>query len=88
MAPDHPSASAPVAAADQYLPLKQLATYAGLSERTLRKHLTHPLRPLPSFKIGGRVLVRRSEYDSWAARFRVQSSPAVGAIVNDVLRGF
>ena len=72
---------------DAYFPLKRLAEYAGLSERTLRTYLSHPLYPLPSFKIGARVLVRRSEYDSWAARFKVQASSSITAIVDDVMRG-
>jgi predicted DNA-binding transcriptional regulator AlpA len=72
---------------DRYFSLPQLSVYASLSVRTLRKYLTHAVYPLPSFRIGGRVLVRRSEYDAWALRFRVQPTSAVEAIVNDVMRG-
>lgn len=75
------------AADDRYFSLPQLSAYASLSVRTLRKYLTHAVYPLPSFRIGGRVLVRRSEYDAWAARFRVQATSAVDAIVSDIMRG-
>ncbi len=54
---------------DAYLPLRALARYAGLSVRTLRSYLVHGSSPLPHYRIGGRVLVRRSEFDAWAARF-------------------
>jgi excisionase family DNA binding protein len=60
---------------DGYLPLKALARYSGLSVRTLRRYLTDASRPLPSYRIGGKVLVRRAEFDAWAKQFRV--SPAV-----------
>ncbi|MAG69295.1 MAG: hypothetical protein CL471_03210 [Acidobacteria bacterium] len=69
-----------------YLPLKALARYSGLSVRTLRSHLSDPVRPLPHYRIGGKVLVRRSDYDAWAAAFRVESG-ALGRVVDDVMEG-
>jgi predicted DNA-binding transcriptional regulator AlpA len=72
---------------DAYLPLPQLSSYAGLSVRTLHKYLTHPAHPLPCYRIGGRVLVRKSEYDSWAARFRSVSPSTVDRLVSEALRG-
>jgi hypothetical protein len=72
---------------DVYLPLKQLSAYGGLSVRTLRGYLTHALHPLPHFRIGGRVLVRRSDYDAWAARFRVTPAERVADLVEGMLKG-
>jgi lambda repressor-like predicted transcriptional regulator len=75
-------------AEDPYLPLKALSAYAGLSVRTLRSYLIHPVHPLPHYRIGGKVLARRSEFDAWAARFRVQPADArhtVDTIVDAVL---
>lgn len=72
---------------DAYLPLTALASYAGLSVRKLREYLTHPVYPLPSYRIGGKVLVRRSEFDVWAQQFRTAPRSTVNAIVTDVLRG-
>jgi predicted DNA-binding transcriptional regulator AlpA len=71
----------------RYLPLRALAQYAGLSVRTLRTYIVHPAHPLPCYKIGGKVLVRQSEYDEWAARFRCAPTSTVDALVADVLRG-
>jgi hypothetical protein len=72
---------------DAYLPLVGLAAYAGLSVRTLRGYLTHPSRPLPHYRIGGKILVRRSEFDAWAATFRAVEAEHVSAFVADVLQG-
>jgi hypothetical protein len=71
----------------EYLPLKALAIYAGLSVRTLGGYLVHAARPLPHYKIGGRVVVKRSEYDAWVQAFRVAKSGAVDAIVDEILAG-
>jgi lambda repressor-like predicted transcriptional regulator len=72
---------------DQYFPLTALSTYAGLSVRTLRNYLTHASHPLPCYRIGGKVLVRRSDYDTWAARFRAISSSKVDTFVREAMRG-
>lgn len=73
---------------DAYLPLKTLADYSGLSVRTLRSYLTHPAHPLPCYRIGGKVLVRRSEFDQWAGQFRALPPSTVDALVTDALRGW
>ena len=72
---------------DRYLSIRQLAAYGGLSVRTLRTYLTHPVHPLPCYRVGGKVLVRRSEYDSWMSRFRASGVPFVNDVVADVMRG-
>lgn len=51
---------------DPFLSLKALAGYSGLSVRKLRQHLEDPAHPLPCYRIGGKIVVRRSEYDAWA----------------------
>ncbi len=72
---------------DAYLPLRALSSYSGLSIRTLRGYLSHQAHPLPCYRIGGKVLVRRSDYDSWATRFRANVAPAVDRVVDAVIRG-
>ena len=64
------SGSAEYGASDGYMSLKTLTEYSGMSIRTLRNWISHPVRPLPHYRIGGKLLVRRSEYDSWAKGFR------------------
>jgi excisionase family DNA binding protein len=71
----------------EYLPLKELAVYSGLSVRTLRAYLRDPAAPLPYFQpAGGKLLVKRSDFDAWMARFRKDNPGAVDQIVNDLLR--
>jgi len=59
---------------DPYLDLRALAQYAGLSVRTLRGWLHHHDVPLPHHDVGGKVLVRRSEFDQWMQQFRDRRS--------------
>jgi excisionase family DNA binding protein len=77
----------PVRIDDVYLPLVELSKYAGLSVRTLRGYLSDRTRPLPHYRVGGKLLVKRSEFDAWMATFRDQAVSTVDALVDDVLRG-
>ena len=70
-----------------YFSLKALAVYSGLSVRTLRGYLTNPARPLPHLRIGGKILVRRSDFDAWADGFRASMPERVSALVADALEG-
>ncbi len=73
---------------DPYLSLRALATYSGCSVRWLRDRLTDPQHPLPCYRLpGGKVLVRRSEFDGWLARYRQVGRPDVDRLVDDVLAG-
>ncbi len=72
---------------DPYLPLAALSAYAGLSVRTLRKALTDPVHPLPHYRQGGgKILIRRSEFDQWMIRFR-QEGPDLDALVSEIAKG-
>ena len=68
---------------DPWLSLRGLAGYSGLSVRKLRDCLTRPVRPLPHFRVDGKILVRRSDFDTWMQAFR--DTPDVDRIVRDVL---
>ena len=72
---------------DPFLSLKALAGYSGLSVRKLRDLLDDPARPLSHYRIGGKILVRRSEFDAWMVAYRQQGRPCVDQIVSAVLRG-
>jgi Helix-turn-helix domain len=73
---------------DPYLGIKALAAYSGCSVRWLRDQLTAGLHPLPCYRLpGGKILVRRSEFDAWLARYRHVGSPNVARVVDDVLAG-
>ncbi len=72
---------------DPYLSLKALSAYAGLSIRTLRMALTDPVHPLPHYRPGGgKILVRRSDFDRWMTKFR-QESPDLDALVSEIAKG-
>ena len=71
---------------DPYLSLAALARYGGLSIRKLRAHLTDVAHPLPCYRVGGKILVRRSEFDAWMAAFRQRGRVDVDQLVADVLR--
>jgi Helix-turn-helix domain len=73
---------------DRYLALRRLADYAGLSVRTLRNYLSHPACPLPYYRVGGKILVRQREFDTWMIQFQARSTGVdIDAIVNDVIQG-
>ncbi len=71
---------------DPFLSIRALASYSGLSVRKLRDCLIDPGHPLPSYRVGGKIVVRRSEFDAWIAAYRTQGRANVDRIVSDVLR--
>jgi Helix-turn-helix domain len=77
-----PSARAP---AREYLTLKDLAGYCAIGTRRLRDHLTDAEHPLPHFRVGGKILVRRSDFDAWIGAYRRIGAPDVERIVREVI---
>jgi excisionase family DNA binding protein len=72
---------------DPFLSLRALASYSGLSVRKLREHLADPPHPLPHYRVGGKILVRRSEFDAWMGQYRQVGGADVELIVADVFKG-
>ena len=77
-----PPAQAPAA---EYLTLKDLAAYCAIGMRRLRDHLTDPGHPLPHFRVGGKILIRRSDFESWLIAYRRVGAPDVERIVHEVV---
>ena len=77
----------PVRELDQYLPLRDLSRYSGLVVRTLRAYLVQPSHPLPHYRMAGKILVKRSEFDCWMQEFRRETPSCIDAIVDSVLKG-
>jgi len=71
---------------DPYLSLKALASYSSLSTRKLREHLADPAHPLPFHRVGGKLLVRRSEFDAWMLAYRQVGRADVDTVVAEVMR--
>jgi hypothetical protein len=71
---------------DPYLSLRGLAAYSSCSIRWLRTQLGDPHHPLPCYRLpGGKILVRRSAWDAWLARYAQVGRADVTAVVSDVL---
>ncbi len=73
-------------ALDPFLSLRALANYSCVSVRKLREYLGDPAHPLPHYRLGGKILVRRSEFDAWMAAYRKAGQADVGRIVDTVMR--
>jgi hypothetical protein len=67
------------APADPYLSLRALAAYSGLSARTLYTflHRNPPAQALPCYRLDGKILVRRSDFDAFMTQYRSQGRPAL-----------
>lgn len=70
---------------DQYFDLRGLAAYSSLGASTLRDHINRGA--LPCFKVGGKLLFRKTEIDKWIESFRVKKGEALGKMVNEILEG-
>jgi excisionase family DNA binding protein len=64
---------------DQYFDLKQLSKYSSLSVRTLRNHLGK----IPCFRVGGKFLFRRSEFDRFIEQYRVENN--IDEVVDQIM---
>jgi hypothetical protein len=76
---------APASGWDPFLSIPALVAYSSLSERMLRGFLRDPEHPLPHFRIGARVLVRRSDFDAWMQVFRHGDDVGAETIVARIL---
>lgn len=68
---------------DQYLDLKKLSDYGSVAVPTLREYIKGC--GLPAFKLKGKILVRKSEYDHWMEQHRIDKSQDLGHIVDEVM---
>ena len=71
---------------DPFFSLRAASSYCGLSGRSLRWWLSHPERPLPCYRVNGKILLRRSELDRWLSAFRRVGTEDVNTMVDGLLR--
>jgi hypothetical protein len=79
-------AEPPSPAGDPFLSLRTLAGYSCVSVRKLREHLRDPIHPLPHYRLGSKIVVRRSEFDAWMVRYRRVGQADVEGVVDSVMR--
>jgi hypothetical protein len=72
---------------DKYLDLKGLSCYSSLSIRTLRDYLSDPSDPIPAFCVRRKILVKKSDFDRWISRHRIDTKD-VSRLVDDMVAAF
>jgi excisionase family DNA binding protein len=71
---------------DRYLTIDELVDYSRLSRRTIMRHIRSETSPLPHYRVGGRVLVKRGEFDTWLAKVGTPDNVARARAVDDKVR--
>jgi hypothetical protein len=69
---------------DRLFDLRGLSVYSTLGVSTLRDHIRKD--GLPCFKIGGKILVKLSEFDKWLEGYRLHKGRDINSIADDVMR--
>jgi excisionase family DNA binding protein len=69
-----------------YFTVTQAASYLSMSERTVRSLLTDVVNPIPYFKKGRLIRIRRTELDRWIETYRAVNLFNIDEVVDDVLR--
>ena len=75
--------TAPIALKDQYFDLPGLKAYSCIPVPTLRDYIKRD--GMPYFKLRGKILVKRSEFDTWMDEHRVDVADELNGKVTEVL---
>lgn len=67
---------------EQYFDLRGLSAYSAISVGSLRDYVK---TGLPHFKLKGKILVKKSEFDSWLERYRVNRTQNLNHLVDSVM---
>jgi excisionase family DNA binding protein len=71
----------------EYFSVKDLAAYSGISERTLWGLIRQITNPIPNFRIGRLVRVKRAEFDNWMEKTcRNDTAQKMEQIVDEITR--
>jgi hypothetical protein len=68
---------------DQYFDLKGLSAYSALKVPTLRDYIRSDA--MPCFKVKGKILVKKSEFDAWVERYRINQAQDINNIVDGIM---
>ena len=66
---------------DRYLDKRQAAAYTSLSTRTLEGRLDE----IPHFRVGKKIVFKKSELDRWMERFREGNSHNLNRIADEAI---
>lgn len=69
----------------EYLSIKDLVHYCGLSERTIRSYLKN--KSLPHFCVGRKILIKKEQFDRWMQSYRIVDNQ-IDKIVDEITAGF
>ncbi len=72
-----------IALKDEYFDLSGLSLYCKLGVSTLRNHIRKD--GLPCFKLGGKILVRRGEFDKWVSGYRLNKNQEISRVVDEAI---
>ena len=68
---------------DRYFDLRGLSAYSSMKVPTLRDYIK--AGGLPCFKLKGKILVKRSEFDSWIQRHRLSKASDLESIAEEAV---
>jgi excisionase family DNA binding protein len=74
-----------VALKDEYLDLRGLSVYSKLGVSTLRLYINQ--NKMPHFRLKGKILIKRSEFDGWMEEFRRKKKANINQIANEAMKG-
>jgi len=69
---------------DKYLDLRGLSQYASLGISTIRDYVKRA--GLPAYKLGGKILIRKSEFDKWMRDYRLHKDNDINDLVDSVMK--
>ena len=68
---------------DVYFDLRGLSAYSTFGVSTLRAHIKKD--KLPAFRVNGKVLIRKAEFDHWIESYRINTQRDIQSIADDAL---
>ncbi len=68
---------------DRYFDLKGLSDFSSLGVSTIRGYIT---AGLPCYKVKGKVLIKRSEFEGWMCKFRINEAQNLKEIAEEAVK--
>ena len=69
---------------DQYFDLRGLSAYSTLGVSTLREYIKGG--KLPAYKVKGKVLIRKNEFERWIEGHRMNQKKDIESIADDIIK--